>query len=719
MTILVPKHRHFIEGNTVYWDCETTGRFPWRGDRPFAFSFINDAGDRRYFEWDVDPLTRTPIVRPDELKAMARLLEDTAIRKVGHNTKFDCQMMHCAHGVRTAGCVWDTMWMAHVCNSAELKHGLKPLCDKYGVLEVKGHDDETDLGKAVQACRREAKKLGWKIATDELGEEGDSAYKADYWLPRAVCSGAPAKVIAALLDRWPSLDTMNRTYAEKDAFRCGALCHFYTQIMDREQLWDVYNRELQMASVTYRAEEVGVRIFPERCVILGVECRDKLEELRVSLSKIFGEFNAEVPDQKVRRFLFSKEEGCLGLPIKAYTDKGRKLYKGEESWKGASIAKEVLNTVKDVEAVDFLRDFSKYRKVWSDYVQKYMHHGVEDGRGHLVIHTNFRQLRAITGRMAAADPPLQQTPKRAAKGDIMKRVRWPFGPRKGNVWIHYDYISIEPHILAEESEDPDLIRIFNDGMACERAKDGWTHDPYEILVDRVALSTAKTRDYLEQLFEPRGGARQVCKNNFLGWTYGEGVRKLADQMGCSYEEAADIIAALKVAFRSVQPFMAFMQEMAKRDGCIRNRYGRKAVIPPPSRVFDEEMACWRWIEWWYKATNYLIQGTAADMLKEAAIRLGGPETIYTWAPNLGGVMARPCRMGYLKNTGAEIVLFIHDELVIEMPAKRALRDEKFVRGIGEVMSDNGGKFTKVTTPVDAKITWDAWSDPEDIDTLWK
>lgn len=721
MEILVPKHRHFIDGATVYFDTETTGRLPYKGDKPFAFSFMNDAGDKRYFEFDVDPKTRQPIVGRDQrhsLSLMAALLGDTAIRKVGFNVPFDVHMMDQGYGVKTVGCIWDVWWMAILADTVAFQTGLKPVSDRLG---LSSKDDEKELGDAVKSCRLAVgRKLGWKIAREQGDVDDKSAYKADYWLPRAVVRCAPADIRKRLLEQYPKLATLNETYAIQDAFRTGGLCHFFTDILTQENLWEAFNRELTMMPITYRMEDTGVRVYPDRCAELGQRCGEKIAELRTALTKIFGDFGDVVPDARLRDLLFGPQgkpiqypggepQRARGYPVVARTEKTQQ----------PQVNKEVLAALADdVPEIKLIQDYKKHKKVWNDYVQKYLHHCCEDAAKQLIIHASVKQIGATTTRMSVSDPPLQQTPKRAAKGDILKLVRWVFGPRKNMVWLHFDFKSIEPRVLAEEAEEEDILNVFNVGQASTFTDSGWTNDPYEVLVERVAIATGWGREHLEKLFESRGGARQVCKNNFLGWTYGEGTYKLARQLGCSLEEAYAILDAMKGAFPGVMPFMEHMQYLAKRDGCIRNRYGYRLGIPPPSRVFDEEARCWKWVEWWYKATNYLIQSTAAALLKEAAIRLGAPPERFVWLPEHGRVARVPQRRGYLHGTGCEIIMAIHDELIIECPARLAIRNEKFVRGIGEVMADNQGYFRRVKTPVDGSVTWGAWSDPEKLESLW-
>jgi DNA polymerase I-like protein with 3'-5' exonuclease and polymerase domains len=601
-------------------------------------------------------------------------------------------------------CVWDgriddVLWKAHICHSSEQKVALKPLSDKWAGLDK---SDEEELGVAVKACRsaitRGKLKAEWKIAVDETGEDKDSAYKADYWLPAAMYLNASPQIINPLLKRWPNLADLNDIYARKDVVRTRIIDLFFSSLMDDMDLWRVYEREMRMAPITYEMEKIGIRIFPERCQVLGKTCSDRLAELRAALSKIFGDFKVEVPDARLRMYLFGPKGSLNGNGIKCL---GLKPLRRTEKTKLPCVDKETKeHFAESISVVNSILDFDRHQKVKAHYVDKYIAHGKPDDKGQLIIHANIRQLAATTGRMSVSAPPLHQIPKRARAGDIRKRAREPFGPRERHVWIHNDFKSIEARILGEESDDPDLIRIFADGG-----------DPYVYLVERVSEATEICVEALDAMFEDRGGARQVCKNNFLGWTYGEGVRKLAAQMGCSYEQAVAIIHALQGAFGRVMPFMQEMQQIAKRQGCIFNRYGRKADIPPPAYKLNEDGE-WERYEFWYKATNYLIQGTAADMLKESAIALAGLDHGYD---RYGQRFAATA--GYLRGTGASAILFIHDEIIVEVPWKLAA-SEKFVRGISEVMADNKGMFKKITTPVDTKVTWNAWSESEPVESLW-
>jgi DNA polymerase I-like protein with 3'-5' exonuclease and polymerase domains len=699
--LVCPKHRHFIDGQIIWTDTETTGKDAHLGDSPFCFSFANEAEDT-CITFDVDPHKRKPIVRPRDLDRIKRLYEDPEIIKVGANTKFDQMMTDVNFGMKWAGRVDDVLWKAHICHSSEPKIALKPLSDKLADIPK---DDEQTLGKAVKACRSfvRRKKLDYRITLEDESEDGGdkskSAYKSDYWLPAALYLNLPPEDINHLLERWNNLPFLNDIYAKRDAQRTRILDMFYSSLLDDLDLWEVYEREMRMAPITYAMEQVGVRVFPDRCHELAKTCKERLDDLRISLSKIFGDFNIEVPDRRLRHYLFSPktEKTEMGVPCL-----GLKPIRRTEKKKEPSVDRETKDYFgESVPVVKDILDYDRHQKVKAHYVDKYLAYAIPDVTGQLIIHANIRQLAAITGRMSITGVPLHQIPKRAKAGDIRKQCRRPLGPRERHVWICNDFKSVEPRILGEESDDEDIINTFNEGG-----------DPYEVLVDRVCIATGICREALEALFEARGGARQVCKNNFLGWSYGEGIRKLAAQMGCPYEQAAQIIYAMQGAFKRVMPFMREMQDIAKAQGFVINRYGRKADIPPPSYVTDENGDRVR-VEWYYKATNYLIQGTAADLLKESIIRLGGEDHHYDrWGQR------QPATAGYLKGTGCNILLPVHDEVIVEVPWKLAA-NERFVRGIGEVMADNQGVFKRLTTPCDAHVTWNSWSDPEPLETLWE
>ncbi len=246
---------HFISGDLIAFDTETTGLGVWHSDRPFAFSFANEEGDVRYFEFSVDPFTRE--VQPDllALQYMRKVLEDDRITKVMHNANFDVRMMQRGWGIDVRGPMHDTLFMAHCVNSLEPSYRLKQLSDRYLDYDT---EDQDDLLIATRQARRIGKKLGWKLgvkvsmdaSTQEPKEE--AAVPADYWMPgELACRDEEYAAWAGLCER----------YARKDAERTLLLYHYYLVGFEEcEGSQVAYADELKLWPTMCRTEERGVRL---------------------------------------------------------------------------------------------------------------------------------------------------------------------------------------------------------------------------------------------------------------------------------------------------------------------------------------------------------------------------------------------------------------------------------------------------------------------------
>lgn len=666
--------KHFTRGGIVSTDTETTG-LHW-GNEPFCSSFCNPTGESRVFEFRVDPFTREVIIDPDVLDQFASVLEDPSIAKVGHNLKHDIRA-YGQLGIKVRGDIHDTLFSAHLCNSSRINHKLKSLAEEYLSISA---DDEHDLLQCVKACRLFAKKLGWKIG-------GKKDVKADYWLPREVAaffSREPQHPKAGeFAQRFPRLARLCSIYCVKDSER-SMLLHlgFGGSLEEDEGLSRTYARERRLWPVVYEMESRGVRVSRPVVEEEILICREKMVPLRAELVSKFGDFNKQISAARINKYLFgSVDDGGLGFtPDPKYlTEKTRQPQTG---------AKAVAQFLDDAPALKTRIAYERYSKALNTYFLNYLRTPVLEN-GEWIIHASFNQIGPDTGRCSMREPSLHNVPKRAKEGDVMKRVRRPFGPRKGYIWLHCDYKAIEARVFAEEAGEEDMLKIFATGG-----------DVYVELVRRVAAalypaiaewSLEEAVAKLDALFADQGGARQVCKNNFLGWTYGEGADKLAKTMGLPPVVALQVVAALKAAYPRAQIFMRKMQEIARRDRFIRNRYGRKVMIPQP-KLIDGRLQ-----EFYYIATNYIIQSTAADLLKEAMIRVHS----------------------FLQKTGrdAHLVMSVHDELVIEIKREHASRP--FLEKIAAVMADNQGMFKRVATPTDSKVTLDQWSDPKDVSVLWE
>ena len=238
------------------------------------------------------------------------------------------------------------------------------------------------------------------------------------------------------------------------------------------------------------------------------------------------------------------------------------------------------------------------------------------------IHTRFDQAVAATGRLSSADPNLQNIPIRTELG---RSIRAAFVAPPGRVVMSADYSQIELRVLAHLAADAELIDAFASGQDVHARTAALVFDkkPADVTADE----------------------RRAAKTINFGVIYGMGDSALAKQIGVSREQAARWIAAYFARYVGVARFMEKTIESARQGEAVRTLLGRRRFLPnlhSANRAlrFEAERI----------ARNTPIQGTAADILKLAMVKLGE-----------GGGAATP---------GANMVLTVHDELVFEVDEGR-------------------------------------------------
>jgi DNA polymerase-1 len=235
------------------------------------------------------------------------------------------------------------------------------------------------------------------------------------------------------------------------------------------------------------------------------------------------------------------------------------------------------------------------------------------------IHTSFNQTVAATGRLSSSDPNLQNIPIRT---DLGREIRKGFVAAPGTVFLAADYSQIELRVMAHFSGDEAFVTAFTEGIDVHKQTASVIFD---VPVDDVTP-------------DMRGQAKTV---NFAT-LYGQGPFSLARQLGISREDARVFIDTYFERFQGVRDFLDSQVEMAKEQGYIETLMGRRRYVPELKsgnwnmRQFGERVA-----------QNTPIQGTAADLMKKAMIdvQAGLDET----------------------ETGARILLQVHDELLLEVP----------------------------------------------------
>ena len=235
------------------------------------------------------------------------------------------------------------------------------------------------------------------------------------------------------------------------------------------------------------------------------------------------------------------------------------------------------------------------------------------------VHTNYAQAVAVTGRLSSNDPNLQNIPIRTVEG---RRVREAFIAPPGHVIASADYSQIELRIMAHISEDPGLLRAFEQGIDVHRATAS------EVFGVPVADVSSEQRRYAKVI-------------NF-GLIYGMGAFGLASNLGIEQKAARDYIERYFERFAGVRRYMDATKISAKELGYVETAFGRRLWLPEinsgngPRRASAER-----------QAINAPMQGTAADLIKLAMIAVQD-------------VLDREQRT-------TRMVMQVHDELVFEVP----------------------------------------------------
>ena len=398
-----------------------------------------------------------------------------------------------------------------------------------------------------------------------------------------------------------------------EAYVCAQAAVCLQQKLEETQM-DRLMREIEMplTLVLFSMEEEGIRVNPEALKDYGEALSGKITELEQEIYSEAGcEFNINSPKQ-LGEILFEK----MGLPG------------GKKTKTGYSTAADVLEKLSGeypvVKHILEYRGLTKLKSTYADGLAAY----IEDENR---IHSTFNQTITATGRISSTEPNLQNIPIRMELGRQIRKV---FIPKDGFCFMDADYSQIELRVLASMSGDERLIEAYRSHADIHRTTASQVfHIPFEEVTDLQ-----------------RRNAKAV---NF-GIVYGISSFGLSEDLSISRKEAAAYIEQYFETYPQVKQFIDSLVKDAKKNGYAVTLYGRRRPVPElfssnfMQRSFGERVAM-----------NSPIQGTAADIIKIAMIR----------------VFER------LKKEGlkSKLILQVHDELLIET----ALEEEEQVRMILE------------------------------------
>ncbi len=358
--------------------------------------------------------------------------------------------------------------------------------------------------------------------------------------------------------------------------------------------------EIPLAQVLADMELTGFEVDRNGITEFGKSLEEDINKITKEIYEEAGcEFNLNSPKQ-LGEALFEK----LALP------------KGKKTKSGWSTNADILEKLApDYPIVAKILQYRTWAKLKSTYCEGLIKSIAADGR----IHTTLNQTETRTGRISSAEPNLQNIPVRSELGREMRKF---FKARNGCVLVDADYSQIELRVLAHIADDSEMIAGFNSGD------------------DIHAITASQVFNMPLQMVTPLMRSRAKAVN--FGIVYGIGAFSLAQNIGVTRAEADAYIKGYLKHYAGVNGYMEKIVEQAKETGYVKTLFNRRRYLPELTsgngmlRAFGERVA-----------RNMPIQGTAADIIKIAMVRV------------YGRLKAEKLK--------AKLIMQVHDELIIEAP----------------------------------------------------
>jgi DNA polymerase-1 len=417
---------------------------------------------------------------------------------------------------------------------------------------------------------------------------------------------------------------------EKELLRLPRLASLFTEV------------EMPLIQVLADMEMAGIALDRKFFSTFSIELQERLRAIEQEIYAAVGKtFNIN-STQQLSDILFNTLR--LEPP-----DRGRKTASGHFST-AAGVLEELENQHPVVGMVLEYRELTKLRSTYVDTLPVQIH--PETGR----VHTSFSQTGAVTGRLSSSEPNLQNIPTRT---DLGRRVRRGFVSAPGNVLLSVDYSQIELRIVAHMAEDQAMLAAFRLGQDIHAATAAAIHN---IPLEQVTK-------------EQRRHAKAI---NF-GLIYGMSAFGLTRTTDLTLAESEEFVKAYFRQFPGVKKYLDGIRGEAREKGYVETLLGRRRYFPllqkPPNQALKNREE--------REAINAPIQGTAADIMKIAMIRI---------PPALAE-----------KHLGGRMLLQVHDELVLECPRQDM---EATLAVVRQVMENACPLSIPLTTEARWGVNWE-------------
>jgi DNA polymerase-1 len=496
---------------------------------------------------------------PQEVwKKLTPLLENPDVRKGGQNIKYDRHVLR-NEGINLQGIGIDTMIASYLLDPNSHRHGIDALAQTHLNME--------------------------KIPTQDLIGKGSKQISM---------LEVPIEQITE--------------YACEDADVAFQLHQHFDPQLKQHELMDLYlNLELPLLEVLGDMEREGIYIDADILARQGQDIAKMITELEKTVFDIAGEtFNLNSPKQ-LGPILFEK--------LKIQNDVGIKKVKTTKT--GYATNQETLEKYSAhpiIASILQYRNLAKLKSTYLDALPSLIHPKTKR------VHTSFNQTVAATGRLSSSDPNLQNIPIRSVEG---RKIREAFvAQNKGWKIVSADYSQIELRLLAHMSQDPILLKSFQNDEDVHRRT---AATMFGVEMDQVTA-------------EQRGRAKTI---NF-GIIYGMGPQRLARENQISVDQAKEFIAAYFKNYSHVQNYFDDTLAFARQHGFVQTLMGRRRPVPEIHAKNKRFASLAERI-----AINTPLQGTAADLIKKAMLNIAKQLQDAKWQ--------------------SKMLIQVHDELIFEAP----------------------------------------------------
>ena len=717
-------------------DCETTGLDLIHGAAPFLVTTCEDNGTVRFWEWDVNPLTRQPEIPDADLVEIADLIDAAELIYL-QNSKFDVRALDVVGVVLPWEKVRDTLVMGHLLASNH-KHNLTDMAFEYLEFDIQKLEDAVEGVVKVARGIVRSRYPHWAIAKEgradmpsvkpSSGRDDDKAWKADMWLPKALLK---ARCPQLLPEFW---QTVCAEYANGDSETTILLGLEMERRIRNAGLWAIYEHRLNLPRVACEMEMTGVTAigdYTESTIqeyqLYSAEAECALVDIAAGHGHRLELAEGAALNDNMRDFFYGAES--LNCPRCDYV-KRVKHWNGEQAERGlncpkcakssrtcsgtavqlkitqrdnlnlpvirgkktgnASLDKDVMaeyTATLDGEQLEFIQLMLSKRKHDTDlgYMESYRRFWVPvaGAVGFYRIHPSLNPCGTDHLRWASNSTNLQNVGKQ--EDEERTSMRRCFGPAPGRDWWSMDFQNIELRIPAYESGEEAMIELF------EKPNEPPYFGSYHCLNASIVYP-----DLFWPLAEKDGAFKKQYKSAEYQWCKNGG---FALQYGCG-EKKADSTFRRKGAYRKLKeklPKVAALNEryvyMAEKTGWVETLPDR---LVDPTRGYP--ILASRTEDGGVLSTtpfNYHVSGTACWCKNTALVRCSAQ-----------------CAEWRAEGFDARMVLEIHDEIIFDFPRGACLEENKARAMVLRKLMEQSGEdlIPRIPTPVSVEYHTVSWAE---------